>query len=258
VSSFEALTEVELLTVDELARRAGTTTRNVRVYQDRGLLPPPQRKGRLGLYGPDHLIRLQLVLRMLGRGYPLAAIRELVQAWESQCGLGDVLGLEGAMIAPYLKDAPVRVSRDAARDMLGGDDVALQRAIGASLFVADGDDLVIENPRFVEIATELVADGIPAHAVIAAAIEIEAAADRLAAVMVGVLDKHVWRDFVDAGMPVEDREAVTALIGRMRLRANAAVVAALAAAMQEKVDATFTGTLEQLARRTAERKKPAQ
>jgi DNA-binding transcriptional MerR regulator len=27
--------------VDELARAAGTTVRNVRVYQDRGLLDPP-------------------------------------------------------------------------------------------------------------------------------------------------------------------------------------------------------------------------
>ena len=257
VSSFEPMTEGELLTVDELARRAGTTTRNVRVYQDRGLLPPPQRKGRLGLYGPDHLIRLKLVLRMLGRGYPLAAIRELVRAWESQCDLGDVLGLEGVMMAPHLKDAPVRVSRDAARGMLGGDDVALQRAIGANLFVPDGDELIIANPRFVEIAAEIVDEGIPAHAVIAAAIEIDAAADRLAPVMVDLLDKYVWRDFVDAGMPVEDRDRVTAITGRMRLRAKAAVVAALAAAMQERVDATFTETLEQLAHRTGERKKPA-
>ncbi|MGH7803447.1 MAG: hypothetical protein ACREQJ_03810 [Candidatus Binatia bacterium] len=135
--------------------------------------------------------------------------------------------------------------------------MALQRAIGASLFVPDGDDLMISNPRFVEIAAELVADGIPAPAVIAAAFEIKAAADRLALVMVDVLDKHVWREFVEAGMPVEDRDRVIGVISRMRARANAAIVAALAASLQERVDATFAETLEHLAERTGDRKKPA-
>jgi DNA-binding transcriptional MerR regulator len=36
--------------VAEVARLAGMTVRNVRVYQDRGLLPPPRRQGRIGLY----------------------------------------------------------------------------------------------------------------------------------------------------------------------------------------------------------------
>ncbi|MGY2062272.1 MerR family transcriptional regulator, partial [Nocardia gipuzkoensis] len=33
-------------TIDELAREAGTTVRSVRVYHERGVLPPPQVKGR--------------------------------------------------------------------------------------------------------------------------------------------------------------------------------------------------------------------
>jgi DNA-binding transcriptional MerR regulator len=82
------MSDQEFLTIDELAREAGTTVRNVRVYQDRGLLAPPERRGRIGLYGPDHLRRLRLVLRMLERGYPLAAIRELVEAWEERRDLG--------------------------------------------------------------------------------------------------------------------------------------------------------------------------
>ncbi|MFB9386717.1 MerR family transcriptional regulator [Pseudonocardia petroleophila] len=34
--------------IDELAHTAGTTVRNIRAYQDRGLLPPPRRVGRVG------------------------------------------------------------------------------------------------------------------------------------------------------------------------------------------------------------------
>ena len=32
-------------TIDELARAAESTTRNIRAYQDRGLLPPPTKAG---------------------------------------------------------------------------------------------------------------------------------------------------------------------------------------------------------------------
>lgn len=31
--------------IDELAHAAGTTSRNVRAYRERGLLPPPRKRG---------------------------------------------------------------------------------------------------------------------------------------------------------------------------------------------------------------------
>ena len=43
------------LTVDQLAARSGTSVRTIRFYTARGLLPPPQLRGRTGLYGADHL-----------------------------------------------------------------------------------------------------------------------------------------------------------------------------------------------------------
>ncbi len=36
--------------VDDLAQAAGMTVRNVRAYQERGLLPPPLRRGRTSWY----------------------------------------------------------------------------------------------------------------------------------------------------------------------------------------------------------------
>ena len=248
----------ELLTIDELARRAGTTTRNVRVYQERGLLPPPQRKGRLGLYGPEHLIRLQLVLRMLERGYPLAAIRELVEAWEAQRDLGDVLGLEEAIAAPYVSGETLRFPRPAFAALVGGE-MAVQRAIDAGLVRADKDgegedEIVATNPPFLAVGLEIVADGIPPQAMIETALEIRAAAERIAEVCVGMVDEHIWQRFVAAGMPSEQRDEIAAVIGRFRSRAEAAAVAALAQAMQDKVDETFTGTLAALASRSRRRR----
>ncbi|MBF6482319.1 MerR family transcriptional regulator, partial [Nocardia cyriacigeorgica] len=41
--------------IDELARAAGTTSRNVRLYQEKGLLPAPVRRaGRANIYGDAH------------------------------------------------------------------------------------------------------------------------------------------------------------------------------------------------------------
>jgi hypothetical protein len=34
------------VSIEELAEDSGTTVRNIRVYQERGLLPPPVRRGR--------------------------------------------------------------------------------------------------------------------------------------------------------------------------------------------------------------------
>jgi DNA-binding transcriptional MerR regulator len=80
--------------IDDLARAAGTTVRNVRVYQDRGLLPPPRREGRTGIYGEAHLARLRLIGQLLERGYTFAHIGEFLEAWQRGRNLTDLLGLE--------------------------------------------------------------------------------------------------------------------------------------------------------------------
>src|SRR5438067_2752784 len=150
----EAAAGEDLWTVEELAQKAGTTVRNVRVYQDRGLLRPPHRKGRLGLYDPEHLHRLQLVLRMLRRGYPLAVIRDLIEAWEAERDIGSVLGLEEALTAPYMAEGPRRYAAAAFRELLGGDEVAVPRAVETGLVAVDGDEIVVANLRLLNVALD--------------------------------------------------------------------------------------------------------
>ena len=84
------------MTIDELARRAGLTTRNVRAYQTAGLLPRPRLAGRVGRYDDEHLRRLRTVTRLQARGFSLAAVAELMRAWDDGRTLGQVLGLEPA------------------------------------------------------------------------------------------------------------------------------------------------------------------
>jgi len=81
------------LTVDELARAAGTTTRQVRALQTRGVLPGPALVGRTGYYDAAHLDRLRAIVRLQDEGFSLAALATLLGAWEANRSLGDVLGL---------------------------------------------------------------------------------------------------------------------------------------------------------------------
>ena len=87
------LSESEELAIDELARRAGLPTRTFREYQTMGLVPSPERRGRVGVYRLAHLHRLQLIGRLQERGYSLAGIGDLLTSWHDGDELTDVLGL---------------------------------------------------------------------------------------------------------------------------------------------------------------------
>src|SRR5436190_18892985 len=97
VRKFRYPRAVTRYTIDELARAAGTKVSTIRLYQQRGLLPPPTIEGRVGYYDDTHLARLRLVADLQQRGFSLAAIRELADTWESGRDLGALLGVERAL-----------------------------------------------------------------------------------------------------------------------------------------------------------------
>jgi DNA-binding transcriptional MerR regulator len=70
------MSHMGFLTIGELARRTGLTTRTIRFYSDEGLLPPASRTGGgYRLYDGASLARLELLrtLRELGLGLPEAS-----------------------------------------------------------------------------------------------------------------------------------------------------------------------------------------
>ncbi|WP_067721519.1 MerR family transcriptional regulator [Nocardia yamanashiensis] len=139
-------------TIDELARAAETTVRSVRVYHERGLLPSPDVRGRIGYYGTGHLDRLQTISRLLSRGMKLNGIRELLDAWDRGDGLADILGVsEPADPEP---EAPMLV--DPTADLPD----YLKRAMAASGDPLEGYRLT--NPRCGDLAARLVDAGLPA------------------------------------------------------------------------------------------------
>lgn len=73
------MSEKELLTIDELARISGTTTRTIRFYGQEKLLPPPAGfKGRTALYAKEHIEKLKLIKKLKeDYFFPLAFIRKV-------------------------------------------------------------------------------------------------------------------------------------------------------------------------------------
>jgi DNA-binding transcriptional MerR regulator len=68
-----------LATIDELARAAGLTVKTVRYWSDQGLVPPDHRSpAGYRLYGPDALMRLDLVRTLRDLGVGLATIRKVL------------------------------------------------------------------------------------------------------------------------------------------------------------------------------------
>jgi DNA-binding transcriptional MerR regulator len=89
------------MTIDELARLAGTTTRNVRALQSAGLLLAPAIRHRTAHYDSGHLDRLLAVIRLQHSGFSLASIRALFEALAEGRTLSEVLGLRHK--APVLR-----------------------------------------------------------------------------------------------------------------------------------------------------------
>jgi DNA-binding transcriptional MerR regulator len=65
--------------VEEIARAAGVGVDTVRFYQGRGLLPPPERRGRVAIYGDAHLERVQRIRALNRQGLTLSAVRRVLE-----------------------------------------------------------------------------------------------------------------------------------------------------------------------------------
>jgi len=154
--------------VDELARLAGTSARNIRAYRERGLLGPPRLSGRTGWYDDGHLARLRLLTRLLERGYTLANISELLGAWESGRPVGEVLGIEQVLTRPLVHDDPAVVTKAALAALLHVEEASLPmpRLCALGLVEIDGDSCLLPRPALLRIGGELIAAGMPGDTVL--------------------------------------------------------------------------------------------
>ena len=65
--------------VEELAARSGVRVDTLRFYQARGLLPAPERVGRVAVYGDEHLARVRRIKELQQQGFTLAQIHKVLE-----------------------------------------------------------------------------------------------------------------------------------------------------------------------------------
>jgi len=246
------------MTVDELARRAGSTTRNIRSYQTLGLLPAPAVVGRVGYYDEGHLGRMRLIARLQEQGFSRAGIVELLRAWEQGRSLGDMLGFEEVLTAPWSDEQPETMT---AVELLGmfpeavTDPALAERGVQLGLIepidehgedAAEQVSFTVPSPGLLRAGAEMVAVGVPLSAAQDEMAALRQDMDGIASRFVGLFERWVWAPFVEEGMPAERLPQVTDALRRLRPLAAVAAQATLAQAMEKATAASAAARMTPL------------
>jgi DNA-binding transcriptional MerR regulator len=224
------------MTIDGLAGAAGVVVSTVRLYQNKGLLPSPTRRGRVGYYDESHLGRLRLIAQLQGRGFSLAGIKELLDGMDRGESLRAILGV-GDGPSPWAPEEPQSMSPTELAEHLPQVEFTptmVKRVVDLGLVeFSDDGQVVVRSPSFLRIGSELAAMGVPPHVILDEYEALRADSAAIAGRFTDVFRAHVWEPFVETGMPAAQ---VTDLIGSLEKLgplAEAVVVMALRQALQD-------------------------
>ncbi|MGW7704855.1 MerR family transcriptional regulator [Streptomyces sp. NPDC054771] len=224
--------------IEDLAHASGATVRTIRAYQDRGLLPTPERRGRANVYRDTHLARLRQIADLLDRGYTLASIKELLEAWDTGRGLGGVLGLVAEVHGPWTDEQADRISRDELNLKFGGapDDEAVAEAVDLGVLEpipGRDDEFLVPSPQELAVAVELYAAGVPLSAISGHLRELRGQVEQIASRFLEFTTEHVFARYLGHRPPTDsDAAEAAAMVRRLRPLAQQTVDAELARAMR--------------------------
>ncbi|WP_314223031.1 MerR family transcriptional regulator [Streptomyces zaehneri] len=225
--------------MEKLAHLAGATVRTIRAYQDRGLLPRPERQGRGSHYSDAHRTRLHQIADLLDRGYTLASIKELLDAHDTGRGLGGVLGLVAEVDGPWTDEEPSRVSRSDLTARFGGTaaDGAISDAVALGVLEpvpGDEDVFLVPSPQELSVAVELHAAGVPLGAITSHPRELRRQVEQIAPRFLEFTTEHVFARHLEGPHRPTDADAAEAasLSRRLRPLARQTVDVELARAMR--------------------------
>lgn len=243
--------------IEELARLGGTTTRNIRVYRDRGLLHPPLRVGRIALFNDTHLTRLRLITSLLDRGYTIAHVHEMLSAWEQGKGVGELLGLESAIAGSWATEKPERTGLSEAKRLVD-DDAAFERMVGLGVIKLEdtdgGPEAIIVRPKLIEAFNEIRQYGVAADKLVDLHEQIAPLVDQISALLVAAGVEHVL-DRINPGAALppdtEVAELITMLV-RFRTQAVSAVTATLAFSIESTIESAVGEILGDIIAREAQ------
>lgn len=226
-------------TIDELARASGVTVRNIRAYQARGLLPPPQVQARTGYYGPGHEARLELIKDLQDEGVKLDTIKKLLDTTGGSTEqvvhfIRTVRGLFGSEERQIVSLAEL-IERFQATDT-----AILKRGQKMGLLRELGDDQYEEvSPRLMNAAADLTGLGIPIERSLDVVEQMRKHADGIAKTYVDLFLGEIWQPFDASGRPSDQWPRVYETIEALRRISGEAMLAVLELAVSERLDVTF-------------------
>lgn len=244
--------QIREFTIDELARTANTTVRNVRAYQDRGLLAPPEKRGRVGFYSEDHLSRLKLIGQMLGRGYTLNNIQEMLDAIDKGYDLRQLLGLTHAITSPWTDEIPKNFNPVHLATMFGTNlsRGALAKTIELGLLEPDGLRYRAPSPKILHAGAEMASAGVPLiellDLIASLRSHLESFCDQAVSLFVKELDQYG-----ENLPPKEELPRLAELIWRIRPLAMTAIESEVSRALQQSaskfMDERILGLIDKMA-----------
>lgn len=214
------VTEREGWLVEELSALAGTTVRNLRAFQDKGIIPPPAKRGRQAVYGEAHLYRLQLLLRLQSRGYSLNGIKELIDAAEQGRNVRELIGLDTVITTPLMpsNSTPGTVTNAQLLRMFGYKrmpKVLLRQAVDLGFLLPEGRRYRVGEILMLEAAADLVKNGIELTDLLEIARRLRENMDRMAEDITWRLAKSI--DSYGSDIPPQkDMPRIAALIQLLR------------------------------------------
>ena len=145
-------------TIDDLAASTGIPSRTIRFYQSTGVLPPPDKSGRVAYYGPRHVERLELIGKMQDRGLRIRAIKDLVEQIDAgEVALNEWLGLEDQLSTAWVDDAPKVLTRTQLDELLGTRRPGFLADLVRSGLVQNQteDAWLVKSPGLLQVALQL-------------------------------------------------------------------------------------------------------
>src|SRR3954447_4201004 len=225
------------MTIDELARRTGMTVRNIRAHQSRGLVPPPEVRGRTGYYGDAHVSRIELIQELQTDGFNLESIRKLLEGAGGSSS--EVLNFSRTLRAPFEDEQPEILTEEEFAERWGGplDPRLMARTEKLGLLRDMGDGRYeILSPRLQRAGLELAELGVRPDVALEVVSQVRTSARRVARVFIELFLENVWKPFNDAGRPEEDWPKVRDALERLRPLASEALLVIFQQVMSETVE----------------------
>src|SRR3954469_24984075 len=220
------------------------TVRNIRAHQSRGLLPPPDVRGRTGYYGPEHVARIELIRELQSEGFNLESIRRLLS--DTGAITDEVLRFPRALREPFEDEEPQIVDAAELAETWRSDDPKLiERAERLGFLRAwGGGRYEALSPRLAAAGAELPALGVPAETALETVERVRRHAAGVAKVFARLFIEEVWKPFDEAGRPEDRWPEVREALERLRPLASEALLSVFQIAMGDAVERAFGREME--------------